>query len=409
MLMRKDVLRPFIFYRVLLIGELLVLLSQADEGSAHELRGFVALENRTYFNKPIYPDQRNHQFSFVAAPQYYHSFPDDSLFSFIPFFRGDSVDSRRTHFDLRELIFVYPKDFWQLRVGVGTVFWGITETQHLVDIVNQTDAVEDIDGEDKLGQPMLNFSIAPGWGSLEFFVLPFFRERSFPGRHGRLRPPIPIDTDETRYESSAKQWHTDFAIRYFHTVGKLDFGVSQFVGTGREPTIRFRLDPEGRPKLIPYYEQISQTGLEASYVTGSWIWKLEAIYRKNQSPKDFFAWTVGTEYTFSGVAGTGMDLGLLSEWSYDTREAMATTPLQNDLAVGLRLGLNDVEGTELLFAFAQDVEIHSQFFFLEASTLLSEHWRLTADLRMFFSGDTEDPLFAIRRDDFARIALAYHF
>ena len=40
---------------------------------------------------------------------------------------------------------------WSLSIGLGKVFWGVTEFNHLVDVINQTDLVEGIDGEAKLG------------------------------------------------------------------------------------------------------------------------------------------------------------------------------------------------------------------------------------------------------------------
>jgi hypothetical protein len=376
---------------------------------ANELRGFLEFESRLFLHPPIHPGQERHSFSLRGEPQYFHRFENQSVFSFIPFARVDSADSRRTHFDVRELIYIWPKDYWQVRIGVGRVFWGVTETQHLVDIVNQTDFLEDIDGEDKLGQPMVNLSLASNWGIFDFYLLPYFRERTFPGRGGRLRPSILIEPDKAKYESSAEQSHTDFAFRYFHTIGKWDFGLSQFVGTGREPSFRLGFRKTGKLFLSPVYEQIYQAGLESLYVIGSWIWKLEAIYRTGQGDEDFFAWTGGFEYTFSGIGGTGMDLGFLTEWSYDTRGRTATTPLQNDLAFGLRLSVNDAEGTAALFAFARDLKADSQFLFLEATTLLTEHWRATLDLRAFFPSGPRDLLYDLREDDFIRIGLAYHF
>lgn len=382
---------------------------QSGGVSCNELRGFVGIEPRLFFNSAIHPGQKDHSFSIVAAPQYYHEFREGSNFSFIPFFRWDGADSERTHFDVRELTFNWVRENWQIRVGARKEFWGVTETQHLVDIVNQTDLVENIDGEDKLGQPMVNLSFAHDWGTFDVFLLPYFRERTFPGRRGRLRPVIRIDTDKAVYESSAKEWHTDFAVRYFHTMGKVDIGLSHFVGTGREPTVRFGIDTAGRPFLFPFYERIYQTGLESLYVIGSWIWKLEAIYRRGQGKKNFFAWTGGFEYTFSGIGGTGVDLGFLSEWSYDTRGKKATTPLQNDLAIGTRLGVNDVEGTEILVALVQDLKSSSRLFFIEASTLLTEHWRASIELRDFFDQPQSDLLFGLRDDDFLQIGLTYHF
>ena len=76
------------------------------------------------------------------------------------------------------------------------------ESRHRVDYINQTDGVEDVDGEDKLGQPMLNLGLQRDWGDLNFFYLPYFRERTFPGTKGRLRAPLVVDTDRARYEAS---------------------------------------------------------------------------------------------------------------------------------------------------------------------------------------------------------------
>ena len=94
------------------------------------------------------------------------------------------MDSERTHFDIRELFGLWVFERWELGVGIRKVFWGVTESQHLVDIINQTDLVDSIDGEEKLGQPMVNVSIPHEWGTVDLFILPYFRERTFPGRDG---------------------------------------------------------------------------------------------------------------------------------------------------------------------------------------------------------------------------------
>ena len=90
---------------------------------------------------------------------------------FSPFLRLDQVDENRTHWDIRELYWLYFSRVWEIRVGVRTVFWGVTELQHLVDVINQTDLVENIDGEQKLGQPMVNLALIHDWGTVELFIL----------------------------------------------------------------------------------------------------------------------------------------------------------------------------------------------------------------------------------------------
>ena len=86
-------------------------------------------------------------------------------------------------------------------------------------IWNQPDAVADIDGEDKLGQPMVNLEMQCDLGLVGVYLLPYFRERSFAGADGCLRTPLPVDTDAAEYKSSDEVNHIDLALRYSHYVG----------------------------------------------------------------------------------------------------------------------------------------------------------------------------------------------
>ena len=44
--------------------------------------------------------------------------------------------------------------------------------------------------------------------------MPLHRERTLPGRRGRLRTGIPFDRKRVSYESAAEEWHVDLAARY---------------------------------------------------------------------------------------------------------------------------------------------------------------------------------------------------
>ena len=77
---------------------------------------------------------------------------------------------------LREFYWWRDFDSVEIYVGARQLFWGVTETVHLVDVINQNDLVEDIDGEDKLGQPMVSLLLDRDWGTLELFSLLGFRE-----------------------------------------------------------------------------------------------------------------------------------------------------------------------------------------------------------------------------------------
>lgn len=110
------------------------------------------------------------------------------------------------------------------------VFWRVTESRHLVDIVNHSDNLEDIDLEDKLGQPMPLIGTERDWGDIEFFILPYFREREFAGSDGRLRTGLLV-TGDPLYESGAEENNVDLALRYSGFVGGWDMGASSFYGT----------------------------------------------------------------------------------------------------------------------------------------------------------------------------------
>ena len=375
---------------------------------AHELSGYVAVEGRWFLSDALFPNQKRDNASFALQPEYYHEWESGSSFTFVPFARVDSADSERTHFDVRELNYLYLGDNWELRVGAGKIFWGTTEFVHLVDIINQTDIVENIDGEDKLGQPMVHLSVPRDWGVVDMFLLPYFRERTFPGEKGRLRAAVMVDTDQARYENTDEEHHLDFAVRYSHTIGNWDVGIYYFNGTGREPTLLSGVDSDGNPVFIPYYEQINQSGLDLQLVAGEWLWKLEALYRNGQGD-NFFASVGGFEYTFVGIAETRMDLGIIGEWAYDNRGHATTTGFDNDAMFGLRLAVNDAASTELLAGFLQDINNSSRALSLEASRRFGDNWKATFEARGFFNLPESDPFYSLRNDDFLQIELAYYY
>jgi hypothetical protein len=383
-------------------------------GGRGELTGYVAVEGRLFFDDPLYAGQEDNNGSLAAQPEYYYQWNNGGLFTFTPFARVDSADSERTHWDIRELYYLYPKDWWSVRFGLARVFWGATEFVHLVDVINQTDFVEHVDGEDKLGQPMFQFSSSVSWGALDIFILPYFRERTFPGREGRLRPSLVIDTDHAVYESSSEQSAKDLAIRYSRTLGDLDVGGYIFLGTNRDPLLvpSDYLDPNdpGELRLIPFYERMTQLGVDVQWARGNWLWKLEALYRSGYLDP-FFAATGGLEYTFFGFAGGKGDVGVVAEYAYDERgDAPETTsPFDNDVFFGLRLTPNDLDGTQVLIGGMQDVEDSENALIVEASRRFGSHWRLSLDAWFFLDTPENSVLYYYRADDFLRLELAYHF
>ena len=393
----------------------------ADWIEYHEFSGRMSVDGRWYPDSAAYPDQRSHASGFSVAPKLYLEDEEGRSVTLEGFYRLDGGDSHRTHADLREAYLLLfgeiGEDEWELRFGVDRVFWGVTESRHLVDIINQTDLVEHPNEEAKLGQPMVHVTLSGDWGAAEVFALPYHRLRTYPGRRGRLRTVLVVDNDRATYESGAEEWHLDFAARYSHSVGLFDFGVSVFDGTSREPTLQLGFDRELAPILIPHYEQIRQFGLDAQMTADAWLLKLEAIRRTGarnaalplSMEEDYTAFVAGGEYTFYSVFDSGIDLGLLGEWNRDGRRERATNVFQNDLFLGTRLALNDVESTDLIVGMLHDADFGTRSFNAEFNRRLSDEWSLHLEAVVFSGVDGMDLAYSTRRDSFVELNLTYNF
>jgi hypothetical protein len=135
--------------------------------------------------------------------------------------------------------------------------------------------------------------------------------------------------------------------------------------------------------LIPFYEQINQTGLDVQMVAGRWLFKLEAIYSSGN--ENFAAATGGFEYTFTRVGQTDMDLGIIFEYAYDDRRVNAASAYQNDLMAGLRLAVNDMASTTLLAGYIHDLDHGSDIVRVEASRRVGDHIRLSFETGCSFT------------------------
>jgi len=380
-------------------------LASAVDG---EWSGYVATEWRVFTDSPTNREQHGDNISLSAQVEYYREWNSGKQsFRFTPFLRIDGQDSQRSHVDIRELNLTTVHDDWELTVGVGKVFWGVTESQHLVDIINQTDLIESLDGEEKLGQMMFKLSFVKDWGDLDLFVLPGFRERTFPSRGGRLRTAMPVAINDAEYASSQGQDHIDTAIRWSYSFGDWDVGVSHFSGTSRDPRFRSAID-KGRAVLIPIYETIDQTSLDVQATKDDWLWKLEVISRSGQGDR-YTAATGGFEYTLYGINESAIDLGLIAEYLYDDRNELASTPFEDDLFIGARFALNDEASSEFLAGMIIDLDNSSRVMSVEASRRLGDDWKINLEARFFSNIDKNDSLISFENDDFMQLELAWYF
>jgi hypothetical protein len=309
------------------------------------------------------------------------------LLTFAPYLRLDARDSQRSLADISELSWIHVGDSYELRSGIRQVYWGVTEGADLVNIINQTDGADGPDTDRTLGQPMVNLALEHGNHMLDLFVLIGARERTFPGEDGRLRLPVVVDADQSRWESSREQSEIDFAARWQWNYYPLVLGLTAFSGTAREPELTLDPNPQ-RPRLVPFYPLIEQAGVDLQATQGDLLWKLEAIQRRG-GREDFHAANAGFEYTQVGIVDSRVDLGWLVEGLYSSRESTVAAPFERDILLGWRFVFNDLVGSEILASTIVDTRTTEHVISIEGRRRLGNALSVSAEVRYF--GGTPPP------------------
>jgi len=378
-----------------------------------ELSGKVGVEQRYFLNEGQHLGQLNDsQASFFIEPELYIEWNGgaDSIV-FKPFYRKDEWDNERSHSDIRELSYTHAANDWEVRAGIRKEFWGVTEFQHVVDVINQTDNVEDIDGEDKLGQLMLNLSLVREWGIVDLYLLPGFRERTFVNDSSRLSGGVAVDNSDINYQSSAEDRHLDIALRWNHSVGDFDIGSYWFHGTNRDPILTPVIE-DNQVIVKQYYNQMDQFGLDIQATINDWLWKFETIFRTTDE-ENFISAQGGLEYTYVGLLNSNTDLGLLLEYGWDSRgegnENSLGSPVQNDIYLGSRLAFNDMQSSELLMGIGADLNHNAFSLIVEANRRLGESVKASLDVRLMQSHYKYDALYSVKEDDHIQLTLEWYY
>jgi hypothetical protein len=381
----------------------------SDKSVAVEIAGSSEFEVTAYAENGQFEGQDyRYNSSLALSPEFFWEWDSsDSTLVVTPFMRFDARDQERSHADIREFDFTYVKDAWELHAGIRKVFWGVTEFNHLVDIINQTDRVESLDGEAKLGQPMLSLSRFTDWGIIDSYILLGFRERTFVGQKGRLRGEFFVNENEARFENSREQKAINYALRWSHSLDVFDVGVYWFSGIDREPI--FEPSPSHSPlQLTPVYEDIEQIGVDVQATIASWLFKFEGLYQASNR-EEYLASQLGFEYTVYGLVNSVTDVGLLLEYGWDERGINGNAIAQNDIYIGTRLALNDAAGSTLLMSASYDVDFHTKNILIEASRRLNDRWTMTIEGLIVEGGNSNDPVAAFNNDDRLQLSVQRFF
>lgn len=323
------------------------------------------------FTEEGLPEQSDSNLSLAYKGDYRQRIGDSrAQLQIQPFLRADQNDSQRTHADLREFSATYLGQGWTLRGGLAQVNWGASTLYSIVDIINQRDLVEG-DPTAKLGQPLLEYVQSGGLGTLSLYLLPGFREATFPGESGRPRTPIYIDADSAVIDDSQSA-PFDHAIRWQHHVGYLHFGLSYFSGMSRVPRFEFNFD-FNRPKIIPVYETMQQSGLELQWLIEDLTFNFEAISRRGEAP-NYDQLKVGMEQQWLNLFGSKVDLLTSVDYIKETDNDYSTSFLNNDYIFAAQLRFNEPYSAWLALAWFHDPDTREEAIHGSLGMAIDDRW-----------------------------------
>lgn len=338
-----------------------------------------------------------------------------------PFVRVDSMDSQRSHADLREAkldaqLGKIGSVRFDATLGFEQVFWGKAESINLVNVINAADLVEDLSGDEKLGQPLLRLGAYTGdYGALQLYYLPYVRTTDYAGAGGRFRSRIALK-DEPVIETAGERWTPSFAARWSQALGGLDLGLSAFHGVGRDAFAQIVAFAGTEPAVAqPVLTRETRLGIDAQYTHEATLFKFEGVWRKTDTPRAMVwrdgyrdvALVGGIEHTLHAVGGTEADLGLIAEYAWDERGDEAPGLFDRELILGARLAFNDPDDSSLLFLAAVDTNNGEQVLRLEAETRLEQGFRLKLIGGAFMGSKAGSVMHDLRRDNFLQAKLSW--
>jgi hypothetical protein len=375
--------------------------SDSATSSRFVRRGYFGLESHAFNRSPAIPVQARNAFSLIAQPEFTYDSADRRHRINATLFGRFSVEPSYASADIRDLNWQYRGDGWSLLAGMNRVFWGATESRHVVDIVNQSDLREGYIGDAKLGQLMVQASLQRSWGQLELYALPMFRPRAFPDNGDRPRLQLPVA--EARIADGSP---VDVAGRVSMSRGDVDVHAYYFRGMNREPNLTPVFDASGAPTALePAYRVIGQFGADVQYARRAWLFKGEMMHRYTPDAR-YQAGVGGVEYGITRVLGSASDLTLLSEYQFDNRpQTEWPAPATRGVYSGMRLAVNDTGSSEARAGVVYDLRSHARLIKAEFTRRLSDRWGLHLGYYGFGHVDHSPALRDFYRDSHATITL----
>lgn len=385
------------------LASLVLAVASVTSVTAQDLKGFLSFDT-TLYNEDLAGVSSVTRFSGEVGSSF--NLGDALDFQFRVFGTYNPEDSAGSYIDPTIAKLTYSAGDWELVAGYDIVYWGVVESQKIVNVVNQRDQLRDLEGSMPLGQLMVGAVYNGPSASVEAYVLPRFTPLNFGSDRRRLGYTLPVDDDRPIYESAEGRSNVDFALRVSGSAGDLEYGVFAFDGTLRQPEFVF---DAATSTLRPFYRQGTQYGLELQYTLGATLLKFEGRHTELDNGPSYQNLVYGAEYVIGSPFGTRNELVLYLEHNWDSRGVASPNVFQNDLFVGARLNISNGLGTSIRVGGYYDLDYGSLFASARVETRLNDSVSLLAQAYLVDAGDPADVLTGADNLDQFSLNLKWNF
>ncbi len=354
-------------------------------------KGYIGIDSH-YYPKSNNELQEYGNSSFVMQAELSHAWNNSFFMKLTPFARLDAEYDDRNSTQIKEFELEYLNGRNLFHIGQRLLSWSTVETVNVLpitvaDVVNQRDIQGDPDGQEKLGRPMLSYTILGETTQLELHYMPFFVERLQPliqsrehfagGNFSIIEDGIYTDEDE---ETKAS-----YAAKFEWVVGANNLALFHYSGYRNEPLYT----PIDNENLQQLYFSTNTSGITLQSSISSWLIKLEAAYNDTEEnndyvlPHEYSSFIGGVEYTLIRP-NKHADLGFFVEYVYDSRDSGPfRTPFEDDLFYGFRWASNNHDDATLLGGVLSDLDDHANIFHLNYKQRIGNDFGIDITARFY--------------------------
>ena len=319
----------------------------------------------------------------------------------------DKDDSERRYVDFSDLYYQYNFEDSDILIGRNTRFWGALEFYNLTDVFNTKDFLDDpFDYDSKLGS--WNVAYTQYLESAELsFIVKLHEERQRVQDRESVNNFFPLPYHDTLLTQEDENRPSIF-VKYSGSGEEVQIDYGIVYENGYDSQRYMSVNPHGELQENAYI--VNKLLGFSTYINGDTIYKTELAYALSDDDKvsDYGEFGLGVEHTLYSLWDK-RDLGLLAEYyryeAKDDDKVNVNKFFANDLTLGFRLSLNDLDSSEVLGGLDVDLDNQEKIFFVEYQTRLLDSYKLKTSYQHLAPED--DSVF--KELDRVKLEFGYYF